>query len=92
MTISVQIHRKMGLDAIGRDLNRCPSDYKVCFTVAVGLAAYIKYAGVLVIEGKVDLVRIGRKTYYAAESQPTPAFAQERNFMLNWQQMLLLTQ
>ena len=39
----------------------------------------------------LDFVCIGQKMY-AADAQPTPAFPQERNFVLAWQQMLLLTQ
>ena len=35
-----------------RDLNRVSSDNKISTTVSIGLAAYIKYVGVLVIEAK----------------------------------------
>ena len=50
--ILVQIRQKMGLDAIGRDLNRVPSDSHLVSTVGIGWTAYIKYAGVIVIEEK----------------------------------------
>jgi len=52
----------MGLEAIGHDLNsflnRYPSDVQVCLTVTVGLAAYIKYAGVLIIEGDARALKM----------------------------------
>ena len=41
----------MGIDAIGRDLNKVSSDNKISTTIGIGLAAYIKYTGVLLREG-----------------------------------------
>ena len=48
----------MGLHAIQRHLNKVPSDSHLVSTVSIGLAAYIKYAGVIVIEGNASAYKM----------------------------------